>query len=79
MNFQNLFDECLLYRLTVYNSVTVYKDIQRNGNLQCGRGMLFGDTVDDGYAKISTSLEVPKLQTDDAAINTSITVLRLLE
>ena len=58
--------------LVVYYNATVYKDIQYNGNLHCGLGMLFDDTVDVDYAKVSTSLSVPKVQTNYATVNTSI-------
>ena len=59
--------------LTCYDKAVMYNDIQCNGNLHCGLGDVFCSQLDLDYAKVSTSLTVPRLTTNNAIINTKLT------
>ena len=55
------------------NNATVDRDIWVYGNQYFYKGTLFGSEIDIDYTKITTSLTVPRLTTDNAIVNTLLT------
>ena len=58
--------------IKVFNTATVDRDLWVRDNQYLNTGTLFGSEIDIDYAKITTSLTVPRLTTNVATVNNTL-------